>query len=109
MKHEHAEQEILRAERQRFAAMVKEDLPAREGHLADDFQYTHSNGVFDTKTSFIGTLQSGERQYEGIKPEDLCARVYGAAGGCTTAHTSPRAAGVSTCPRSFSIFRTERS
>ncbi len=71
------EQEILQTERRRFEAMVKGDLATLERILADDLQYTHSNGVFDTKASFIATLKSGELQYQGVTPEDLCARVYG--------------------------------
>jgi ketosteroid isomerase-like protein len=71
------EQEILQTERRRFEAMVKGDLVALERILADDLQYTHSNGVFDTKASFIATLKSGELQYQGVTPEDLRARVYG--------------------------------
>jgi ketosteroid isomerase-like protein len=80
MKNGHAEEEILQTERQRFEAMVKGDMAAVERTLADDLQYTHSNGVFDTKARFIGSLKSGELQYEEIRPEDLRARVYGAAG-----------------------------
>lgn len=70
-------QEILQTERRRFEAMVKGDLAALESILADDLQYTHSNGAFDTKASFIGALKSGELQYQGVMPEDLRARVYG--------------------------------
>lgn len=70
-------QEIVQTEKRRFEAMVNGDLAALERILADDLQYTHSNGVFDSKTSFLGTLKSGELQYQGVTPEDLRARVYG--------------------------------
>lgn len=31
--------------------------------LADDLSYTHSNGAFDTKESYIGNLKSGKAKY----------------------------------------------
>ena len=39
------EQQVLQAEKDRFAAMVKGDRPALEKLLADDLTYTHSTAL----------------------------------------------------------------
>ena len=44
-----ADQQVLQAEKDRFAAMVKGDKAALERLLADDLTYTHSSALFESK------------------------------------------------------------
>ncbi len=70
------ETEIQQMETRRFQSMVKVDTHELNRILADDLTYTHSNGEIDTKAQLIASLNSGERKYEAIQPEDVNVRVY---------------------------------
>ena len=70
------ELEIQQMESRRFQAMVKVDTHELNRILADDLTYTHSNGEVDSKAQLIASLNSGERKYESIQPEDVKVRVY---------------------------------
>ena len=74
------QQEILRLEHFRFEAMVRGDLLALDEVLSDDLTYTHTTGVLDSKAQLIASLESGQRRYESITPEDVQVRVYGSVG-----------------------------
>jgi ketosteroid isomerase-like protein len=65
-----AEQQILQAEKDRFAAMVKADRPALERLLADDLTYTHTNALFETKAEFIKSVTSGAIDYVSVVPSE---------------------------------------
>ena len=65
-----AEQQVLQAEKDRFAAMVKADEPALNRLLADDVTYAHSNANFQTKSQFIGDSRSGVIKYISIAPSE---------------------------------------
>jgi hypothetical protein len=58
------EQEILRLESKRIAAMVARDVAVLQPILADDLSYSHSSGRTDTKASFIELVLSGH--YLGV-------------------------------------------
>ncbi len=77
MTDQQAEHEIRQRETHRFEAIVRGDVAALEDILSDDLSYTHTSGVFETKTDFIGKLKSGELRYESFTPEDMRVRVYG--------------------------------
>jgi hypothetical protein len=74
-----AEQTVLQAEKDRFAAMIKGDRPALEKLLADDLTYTHSSALFETKEQFIKSVTSGNIDYVSIVPSesDWKVRVHG--------------------------------
>jgi type II secretory pathway pseudopilin PulG len=74
-----AEQQVLQAEKDRFAAMVKVDEAALNKLLADDLTYTHSNANLQTKAQFIADLKSGAIKYVSVVPSepDWKVRVYG--------------------------------
>ena len=72
-----AEQEVRKAESDRFAAMVKGDLTALERLLASDLVYTHGDGRVVDKAVFIAELKTGDFKYVSIDPGDLKVRVYG--------------------------------
>ena len=71
------DKEILFLERQRFDAMIKQDSMLLKQILADDLQYTHSNGQTDTKAAFLNTLFSGKTVYRSIRTEGVQVRDYG--------------------------------
>src|SRR5215467_4566440 len=59
------------------SATVAGDEAALRQVLADDLSYTHSNGDTDTKTAFIGNLQTGARKYHKLDHESMDVRLYG--------------------------------
>ncbi len=74
-----AEQQVLQAETDRFAAMVKADEPALKKLLSDDLTYTHSSGLFQNKAQFIADVKSGAIKYVSVTPSesDWKVRVLG--------------------------------
>ena len=65
-----AEQQVLQAEKDRFAAMVKGDRAALEKLLADDLTYTHSTALLENKEQFIKSVTSGNIDYVSIVPSE---------------------------------------
>jgi ketosteroid isomerase-like protein len=65
-----ADQQVLQAEKDRFAAMVKGDRGALEKLLADDLTYTHSSALFETKEQFIKSVTGGTIDYVSIVPSE---------------------------------------
>lgn len=65
-----ADQAVLQAEKDRFAAMIKGDRAALEKLLADDLTYTHSSALFETKEQFIKSVTSGNIDYVSIEPSE---------------------------------------
>jgi hypothetical protein len=74
-----AEQQVLQAETDRFAAMVHVDEPALKKLLSDDLTYTHSSGLFQNKVQFIADVKSGAIKYVSVTPSesDWNVRVLG--------------------------------
>lgn len=70
-----AEQQVLQAEKDRFAAMVKGDRSALEKLLADDLTYTHSTALLETKEQFIKSVTSGNIDYVSIVPSETDSKV----------------------------------
>ena len=64
------EQQVLQAEKDRFAAMIKGDRTALERLLADDLTYTHSSALFEDKAQFIKSVTSGNIDYVSIVPSE---------------------------------------
>lgn len=79
--HDDARTAALRsAELARFQAQIDADA-AKLGKLLDDsLEYTHSNGDFDTKQSFIESLTSGRRDYVATTPDIQSIRINGDVG-----------------------------
>jgi ketosteroid isomerase-like protein len=65
-----ADQTVLQAEKDRFAAMVKGDRAALERLLAEDLTYTHSSALFETKEQFIKSVTGGTIDYVSIVPSE---------------------------------------
>src|SRR5687767_5021571 len=64
------EQQVLQAEKDRFAAMVKGDRAALEKLLADDLTYTHSTALLESKEQFLKSVTSGNIDYVSIVPSE---------------------------------------
>ena len=65
-----SEQQVLQAEKERFAAMVKGDRAALEKLLADDLTYTHSTALLENKEQFLKSVTSGNIDYVSIVPSE---------------------------------------
>ncbi len=72
-----AEEAVLKAERDRFAAMHNADAAALEKLLAPELSYTHSNAAVQDKAAFIGDIKSGAIKYVSIEPSDMKAKIFG--------------------------------
>jgi hypothetical protein len=70
-----AEQQVLQAEKDRFAAMVKGDRAALEKLLADDLTYIHSTALLQTKEEFIKSVLAGNIDYVSIAPSESDSKV----------------------------------
>jgi hypothetical protein len=65
-----AEQALIQAEKDRFAAMINYNEAALNKLLADDLTYTHSNANMQTKAQFMADLKSGAIDYVSIQPSE---------------------------------------
>jgi hypothetical protein len=65
-----AEQQVLQAEKDRFAAMVKVDQAALNRLLSDDLTYVHTSALLQTKSEFIDSLKSGTIKYVSVTPSE---------------------------------------
>jgi len=72
-----AEREIRLAEKARFEAMIRADLPALDTLLGSDLSYTHTDGDRQTRSQFVAMLRSNELAYLSAQPESVVVRVYG--------------------------------
>ncbi len=72
-----AEAEVLSTERQRVAALVKNDLAALDRLLADDLTYTHSSALVETKAEYLSAIRSGKLKYHSLDHEQQRVRLYG--------------------------------
>jgi uncharacterized protein DUF4440 len=77
--HAKGEQQVIQAEKDRFAAMIKADDAALNKLLADELTYTHSNANMQTKPQFVADIKSGAIKYVSIMPSesDWKVRIYG--------------------------------
>ena len=68
--HGKAEQQVIQAEKDRFAAIVKADQAELNRLLADELTYTHSNALMQTKAQFMADLKSGAIKYVLMQPNE---------------------------------------
>lgn len=71
------EREVLAADSARVKALVENDVEALEQILAGDLTYVHSNGMLDTRESYIGALRSGRTRYLTMDMSDVAVRSLG--------------------------------
>ena len=77
---------ILQLEKDRFKAMITRDSIRLDKILATDLLYIHSNGIIDSKDTFIQNIMSGtleyleiELQQADIRTNNQTAWIHGAA------------------------------
>jgi hypothetical protein len=68
------EQEVLAADGERVRALLANDFGALETLLGNDLTYVHSNGMLDTKASYIDSLRSGASRYLTMDMSDVSVR-----------------------------------
>src|SRR5688572_29669552 len=68
---------LRRAELARFAANDAADAKVLETLLDEGLEYVHSNGVLDSKKSFIDSLVTGKRDYVSSNPTIETIRFFG--------------------------------
>ena len=66
-----ADADVEKAERSWGAGVVANDFAALNKVLADDLVYRHSNGLVDTKASYIDALKSGKSRYYSLDYEEI--------------------------------------
>jgi hypothetical protein len=64
------EQTVSAMEERRYAAMLAGDVATLERLLDDELTYTHSNGVVDTKATYIAGVRDKVWEYRAIARED---------------------------------------
>lgn len=68
---------LRQAELARFDAQVNADGKLLAELLDDGLEYAHSNGVVDSKSSFIESLTSGTRDYLATTADIQSVRIFG--------------------------------
>ena len=71
------EETIKQAEKDWAVAVVKKDYAVLDRVLADDLQYTHSNGRLDTKQAYIDSLKTGAQAYHAAEHQAIDVRLLG--------------------------------
>jgi hypothetical protein len=71
-----AEREVRLAQRQRFDAMMKQDVVALDTLLDDELDYIHTGGDLQSRSQFIYMIKKQTLVYESIAPSDVRVRVY---------------------------------
>ena len=71
-----AESEVRLAQRQRFEAMMKQDVVALDTLLDDELDYIHTGGDLQSRSQFIDMIRKQTLVYESIAPSEVRVRVY---------------------------------
>ena len=66
--------EVEKAERDWGKAMMDNDFAALDKLMSDDLTYRHSNGLVDTKKSYIDALKSGKARYYMINFSEVTVK-----------------------------------
>ena len=72
-----AEQQILRADTDRFKAMVNGDVAALERLLAVESSYIRTTGRIEDRHAFLYGIKSGRTKYSSIIPSEREVHVMG--------------------------------
>ena len=69
--------EVEEMENRRWAAFLESDVETLGELLADEMQYTHSNGLVDTKSSFLESITNKTFDYQREDRTDVSTTVIG--------------------------------
>jgi hypothetical protein len=64
------------AQRQRFEAMMNQDVVALDTLLDDELDYIHTGGDLESRSQFIDVIKKQTLVYESIAPSVVKVRVY---------------------------------
>ncbi len=65
-----SEAHVRGLEEQRYGAMLGGDLATLDRLMDDELTYTHSNGVVDTKTSYLAGIRDKVWEYKNISRQN---------------------------------------
>jgi hypothetical protein len=68
---------VLTAERNRFTAMIKNDIVALDRLLAPELVYTHGDARRIGKAAFLADFESGAFRYARIEPSEMNVSLHG--------------------------------
>jgi ketosteroid isomerase-like protein len=71
-----AESDVRTAQRERFEAMMNQDVTALDTLLAEDLTYVHTGGALQSRQQFLNTIRKQQLIYESIAPTQVRVRVY---------------------------------
>lgn len=71
-----AESEIRAAQRERFEAMLHQNVTALDTLLDDGLTYVHTGRDLQTRSQFLNTIRKQQLVYESISPTEVKVRVY---------------------------------
>ncbi len=67
---------VLQLEKDRFKAMINKDSSFLDRILANDLLYIHSNGVQDSKETFIKNIMNGSLEYIAVELQQADIRTF---------------------------------
>ncbi|WP_449391237.1 nuclear transport factor 2 family protein [Eoetvoesiella caeni] len=68
---------VLRADDERYGAMIADNLAVLDQLLDSDLVYTHSSAIVDTKRQYLDSLRDGRVKYVAADRRDAVVAVYG--------------------------------
>ena len=72
-----AKQEILKLEHEWALALLNEDVTKLDRLLADNLQYTRSNGKVESKATYLSSLKDKTTTYSLVKRDDVKVQLNG--------------------------------
>lgn len=69
--------EIEALEDERWAAQIAEDIDTLSGLYSDSMRYTHSNGMVDTKQSYLTAIEKRVFDYRSEERSDVECSIVG--------------------------------
>ena len=105
------EDSIKQAEKDWAVGVVKKDYAILDRVLADDLQYTHSDGRLDTKKDYIESLRSGKQTYDAAEHQSMDVRMIGKDVALVRARLRMTATsgGKPAVPANFSVLRVYKN
>lgn len=68
---------VLRADADRYRAMLAGDVDALDRLLSPDLTYTHSSAHRESKAEYLASLSSGRVRYESTRCDEVSVRING--------------------------------
>ncbi len=84
MRNDHAEEELLKVEKDFAAAVLSNDAGAIGKFLADNWAIVDADGGVIDKARFLGAIKSGTLVHEEMELDDMIVRAHGDSAVVTT-------------------------